>query len=892
MGFPYDNLGVLDEGVSVPHLHSHLHSPNSVPVKYQNERGDFFCTPTDDAGDGWGKPFLDPDGKPLPYGTLGGEDITKTIFQREGEWKAHHRGGYQVFGEIDWRGKEVDGVRPILSYHGTSGRHIHDGFIYGTDPKHNYIYYRGKILAVAPKAVMGASLYQDVNGKYWLIAIIDQGNGEVVYRKVHSTVTKTYAEDNYSELSSRAANNSVGWKSAGTLDFGVLGTMLKPTTPFFASESGLDFAQCRNTLMSFFNGKEDTTEVATAILRAKLIPTLLEGELTLAIGAQTASGEQDRFNYLVQATKSKDPNIYSTPAYSVSVSGTAGSPAKLTVSQLTSLVYNACQPWSLEEHSDFGNFSDYTIGSPVHYWSCSDIVAVASVGGTTPFAVDYIGNTMIEVRVVAEQHRYFVSQWAIGVDGAVKTSGYNVQKYIDAPDIAGGNDYSIGVGINNSTPTTVCVTGGTAGGLFGTIAPDFSTIPYDLWYNSVSGKSSNGGYASLNGSSVDNWTVQELAYNSGNYAVKGGGHNADYFSQGDGTTKSGMAYKVDHRLEYRAEAKDRKVRLSEQALASVSDYDSVDFGESANGLMEGFMRRNTFLHFLDIRQGDPFYVATVDEIDVTDISEYKVALNVSAECQGEKRKRIEISIPNRDAIKVFVKDAEPFSHSGNVLLEGWTYYPCDRQQEPMAATVWGGDPVGGTLPPMSLTESLHSENQEKTYGTLFAPRFGVNDDMYYNTLTAFVHHTAAYPALTGEAYIGWANASGSLVNTPTALQQPLQETTFSWTERYQSYTLHYPKQDEDNPNLPRIDSFIVDSVVLDSPNIELKFTLGGYETHQENIKSDVIVSATTNGTEYLVALQYSTENKPTCYYSYFTGSDSSLTQLTKVGENFIPVGVR
>lgn len=893
MAYPYDTLGVLDSGTTFSTIPSHAFSPYSTPVEYKNETARFFCTPTLESGEGWGSPFVDGDGKPLPYGTLGGEWIAKAIFLRDDEWKAHHRGGTHQFGEIDWYTYTEDEQVVRISYHGTSGRHIHDGFEYGSDILHQLIYFKGKVLCVAPAPVMGASLFIDDRGKWWVVAITHtNGVDEVFYRKVHSSLTLLYALDNFGDLSDKFRNgNPHGWKSAGILNIESLGEVLKPTTPFFAAFNGLTFSQCRNTLVALYNDGEATEEVASGIVRVKLSSDYVEEIMVLTIKSTTFEGEQDKFTYTHTANKFHDPTVYTTSPYTVDVldeTVTYPDRAKLSVAQLTELVNNACPPWSVGEYSSLSTYSDYQIGCNEHHWVCSHIVAQTLVTGSVPFGVDYIGNKEIIIKFVAEHARVYISQWSMGVDGVVKYGSYSAQKLIDAPDNQG--TYTQGVGLNNSTPTCAMAIGGTSNQAFGSLAPAFSSIPYKIWIGTINGMRSDVGVSLLLGEAHD-YMSTELAYNSQRFSVKYHQYMEGVFSVDDGTTGKAMAAEVKHRLEYTANSALQTIPMTIQTPQSTEEYDA---DEPADGVFDSYMHRLLYLNYLDIRKGSPFYIAEVEEIDVVRMYQTQVqGGQPEGTAIGEKRKRIEVVLPDKEPIKIYTQDAEEFETTKGEIMQGWSFYPRPYHTEPMAATVWAGDPAVGIQPPMTVAESFSTDNQPRTYGTLANPLFGANDTMYHVPAVDFIHHTLAYPiADTNDGYLGWATNESYTPYIPEVLNQPLQNTTFSWSEKYFSYYLKMPEQGTEEPNYPRLDSFITDSVLFDNDELEFTTFVGAYETHEHNRNTSTKVSAATDGAEYIVSIEYSTTEKPTCYYSYFTGSDSELVDLTTVGENFSPVGVR
>lgn len=906
--FPNATAGKLELASAVMQWPYNAINPNTQPLSYERGKARFAITPTDANGIGWGRPFFDENNKPIKDGTYGGSNITKAVFKRKDKWVSHHSGGWHKFGEIDWRGKDPDGNRIVLSYHGTSGRHIYDGFKYGSDPKHNYIYFQGNILGVAPLPVMGASLYKTSLDKYVIIAVcLMEGRTEVLYRLVGSPMKPAYVEANLDSVSARYSdNNPYGWKSAGTAEFVTEGELLAPSTPFFAAESGIDFAQCRRIRLTYNNGLNDVEEIGTVRLRMKLISVTVDNVTEIRIGAVTVTGEQSKLSMIAFANKTSDPAVYSTSAYSVYVTG-EGTPTKLTPAQVESVAANCAPPWSVREIPDgvighyFGSYNNYAVESPVHHWVCSDIQVNREIKGKLNFGVDYVGNELIDIMYQVDAHAFYVSQWGMGVDGTQYGSGsYIGQELILKGEVAwvlgdGTPSVWFGLGISNSTPIVYQYAGINALVPVESLSFEqifkFSCQPRsDLAHNIgtvITGKGTN----------------FELAYNTGNYSAKQNVVTSPYaFEIGDGTTKQGVSHIVQNKLTYTLNTIDHEVEVTTHVPMTEAWYDENGYQQN-EGFLDAFLVRQSGVLFLDVRNGAPISVTkkTVHDYDGINTNypnatydDFRVSLG------GERRRRLEVTRVGQKDARISLQDPEDLTDEiAGRFTNGWTFYPQNEHTEPMAATVWAGEPAGGVQPPMSVTEAFSLSTQPREYGTdPFVPLFGTMDDMKLDRWTAYVHHTAACRIEESNAgYLGWYDYlyGDTSPYIPAALQQPLQHTNFEWQVKYKTVEAKWPNQKEDTTKeyQPRLESFVKDSPIFTfDSTTDKKMDLHTISMiHDEYAKGSIKVSAAVADDHYIINIAYSTTDGEVRYYSYFSATDSALTDISPVGTNFAPVGV-
>ena len=156
----------------------HLYSPYSNILEYvtNDYTGFYVKAHNTEVTGGWGDPHFADDGTPIEPGTPDGANaiqyVTKYPKKSEtsgGGWKTRYVPGKHLYGEVDWAGdwiseNEATGGhkrgRHRLSFHGPVSRIFPNVKFegYGTSDTHNNVYYRGRILAVAPYAVMGAAL--------------------------------------------------------------------------------------------------------------------------------------------------------------------------------------------------------------------------------------------------------------------------------------------------------------------------------------------------------------------------------------------------------------------------------------------------------------------------------------------------------------------------------------------------------------------------------------------------------------------------------------------------------------------------------------------------------------------------------------------------------------
>lgn len=190
---------------SVPIWGEGMYSPYTDIISAEIPTSIFYSHPTDatdpnyaDTPDpsGWGLPFYDDDGKPLILGTKGGDRQTKVIGKVKEAWHTQSQPGGQVYGNVDWRGPQADpesGIRVNISWNGPQARYFPDDkFEYGLDNTYE-VYYRGKVIAVLPRPVLGAAakLEEDPDTKEvrWMLYVIGKdGSADILYKyRMHAT---------------------------------------------------------------------------------------------------------------------------------------------------------------------------------------------------------------------------------------------------------------------------------------------------------------------------------------------------------------------------------------------------------------------------------------------------------------------------------------------------------------------------------------------------------------------------------------------------------------------------------------------------------------------------------------------------------------------------------
>lgn len=231
---------------------------------------------------GWGDPFKDSQGEPVPApGSPGGSKNTKYVCRPpEQSWSGRITPGDQLYGEIDWRGprEKSEGSDPgsvRVSFHGPTSRYFRqDRFRYGSVDDHKRVYSAGACIAIAPFPVLGACLRKEVvnetTTKWWLFVVCGQSQTNYVLKREYRGVTHNYplSNEDIEELSSvyDEKEQPFGWIQiaqfdlAGTDDY----VVLEASTPWFFNESGTVASCIREVLFKFNNGQEDVEEMGYA----------------------------------------------------------------------------------------------------------------------------------------------------------------------------------------------------------------------------------------------------------------------------------------------------------------------------------------------------------------------------------------------------------------------------------------------------------------------------------------------------------------------------------------------------------------------------------------------------------------------------------------------------
>jgi hypothetical protein len=147
-----------------------------------------------------------------PGGTLQAGMVARTL----GAWRFFDRLDL-VSGNIDWKGKTVDG-RPtrVLSWVGPSSRSFATRL---PNPFRNEIYQNGESFAYAPGPVLGAAITTDGADKEWIVAVVTSGNGVRVVRRENRKFTQL-----------------ASWEDLGEQSFGEYG----PDRPWFFNDAGTE----------------------------------------------------------------------------------------------------------------------------------------------------------------------------------------------------------------------------------------------------------------------------------------------------------------------------------------------------------------------------------------------------------------------------------------------------------------------------------------------------------------------------------------------------------------------------------------------------------------------------------------------------------------------------
>lgn len=397
-------------------------SPDSLVVEFTlTPKPGFFTLPhSDDVPNGWGKPYEDANGNPVPPpGTPNGDGPVKFIgwSYKDSAWTIDREPGTQVYGNIDWAGPLPQGStddmrRPRISYWGPPSRYFSSpDFVYGSDQKHKEIYQDGKYLAIAPLPVLGAAIMED-NGESYLVVVCKKGVGDSVYiRPLPTPVvpslltegTRASMESLYDE-----ETNPDGWRFLLYIPPQNDGTVeaLQATTPWFFNESG-DVAQCvRDALVTFDNGVE-TGVKELGMARCKMTMT----SPTKAVYAYIAN--TSGFTYSCHTVKGSEPHV------TVHTANTGGASTTCTNENITPM-YFAYQSRTADGQ---GN-------SPDHYMAVDHLTQEVRMDGSYAVAVDYYGDDEIVIYVTYDCWRQWSKWWRTCIDLDIDPN-YDTGSYID-----------------------------------------------------------------------------------------------------------------------------------------------------------------------------------------------------------------------------------------------------------------------------------------------------------------------------------------------------------------------------------------------------------------------------------------------------------------------------
>ncbi|MCF1458422.1 MAG: hypothetical protein LPH21_12940 [Shewanella sp.] len=661
--------------------------------------------------------------------------------------------------------------------------------------------------------------------------------------------------------------NPTGWRSAGVCSFPVDGELLKATTPFFASENGTHWVQCRNVRVTRFNGYEDVEQVTCGRLEVKLIPQ----DEGVALSSQTITGVDQRFTLSIKVNKEEDPTTYTTPAYEVALpkhidDNTIGAPDQATMDE----ILNNCAPPRTFKLINSPN--EYSIMSAQHYWRCSHIQADTVGTGKVPFAADFIGNELIEIDFNLNHDVSYLQQWGMGVDGR-----YFDNKQAERQDEVLVDDDAgfVVVGHSNST-----------------------AIAYSYWPQNAEplattgvsqhlfrfGKRSDGWYSDDPYTINNSWPL-ELAYNSEATPVATPppwNYTTTPLRPGDGSTTAFQQHIHASYLRF----KDAYLYLCQQDQMTEGE---LDFDKRPHiPYADRVVNRRRYIRYLDIRNGAMNYIADVEVDEI----HYARSINnathnraMSCEVEREKRHYIEVNSPGQEEEKYLIEDPESVeSVEQGDLFGRWTFYPQPWQEAGMSVVEWPGEP--SALPQPPLTASWAFDVDTTTYDPgLSKIRMGM---IKYGRDTSYSY---ALPGnLPSE---GWEMADGSLYGVPPVLNQPMAVNNFQWEVEYFSYEVEWPDQDKDinEEHSPKVYTFHKGSPIFDRELNDYMKLISPQDLHKRYNQYDMTVSAALGKTgEFLFALTYSTSDGAQGYYSYFSGTDSPLDDFIRVGQSFHPVG--
>jgi hypothetical protein len=309
---------------------NNLISPYGIPLTYDAPltKG-FICFPHHNQSfpQGFGSPWKNAEtGATIFPGTPGGPMPNVLLYQSRRDWKWKRKVGPSVqgVGPIDWWGPvkkpEIPTIRYILSYWGPASRHFADGlFVYGSDPKHNEIYYEGRIAAIAPYPVTGACL-QLVAGsttRRWIVAVVWTGTLERVVRIELKTLYVATAITNETRLALKkmydAEKAPDGWRFVADI-YGPDYANARPETPWFFNKSGTEARAIRRRQLLFDSGGGAGSSEEIRNEQFRLVVDTTTGSESAAGNAVTNKEyAPDAYVYNEDVKKHKEENWVSPP---------------------------------------------------------------------------------------------------------------------------------------------------------------------------------------------------------------------------------------------------------------------------------------------------------------------------------------------------------------------------------------------------------------------------------------------------------------------------------------------------------------------------------------------------------------------------------------------------
>lgn len=171
----------------------------------------------------------------LPGGSAG------YVSWKNGQWKFIPDADIQA-GNIDWRGAYVNGKpTKTLTWSGPTSRYFDGGRKYFTfndvtsvwrsSTFHPNVYENGRLLAVAPRPVLGAAITQDSLGKEWIVVVTSLGPlKRIVYRRPYERSDSSALYD--------PITNPDGWKEIGHYSAPPDERWGEPRSPWFFNGDG------------------------------------------------------------------------------------------------------------------------------------------------------------------------------------------------------------------------------------------------------------------------------------------------------------------------------------------------------------------------------------------------------------------------------------------------------------------------------------------------------------------------------------------------------------------------------------------------------------------------------------------------------------------------------